>query len=1123
MLLRWSFFLLIFVLFDNNEIRGSRSYTPSRGSSSGSRSTGSRSPSYGSSSYRTSRPSASHGSFGWHTTSRPRYTTRRTQHYHITTMPTHRTTRRYYMTTMPTHRTTKHHYMTTMPTHRTTKHHYMTTMPTHRTTKHHYITTMPTQRTTKHPYVTTMPTHKITKQPPYNPFFSSTIKPNHAGSHLTTKQPAYNPFFSTTKVTHNNLQQGSWNGHKNTTRQPAHNPFFSTTTKQPPYNPFFSSTTHRPFGNTSNNHHQTSGIWGSTKTTSKPSHYFNRTQTIRPLQNGIHNGGNQHGSGHNGGGSNGKWNNTRPTEPHRPPVTQKPIVTHRPWGPSFSGHNTTNHKFTKPSWNNSHTGISSSIHRPVYQPPGAIVNPHVNRPSYITGSHPNPTSPTHHTTVINNNNYHYHPGAGYYHPSTGSVSHVTVINNNHYVPNYHHRVIIPSHHYYSYGPPAVGITILDSDYYHYHPLSSHYVTTYHYTPVHTGSTSLGFFLGYQLGRISRPSYYYHSTSYVNNEYVPRYDHYDIHHYYHNSQSVPKEAPIQPNAIVVCAGDSSQLCPSGNMPLCTNNGAVMCVVSAQSTEPCADNKENSCAKGTINCQGNNSPECKQQNQATISIPCVSTAKIAAGVNLVNNSLIVTDPNDSSTKNFCVTILALPAQSKNATVSGKLAKAPTPIEFSLPFRYTTNDTGVSLLGYYLGEKLQNLIEPSYSFLNYDENYTYIEKFNHYNVFHYDHDATVLPNIVDIKSDQIMSCAGDSGTFCPQNTTSVCLYDGAVICVTELNSTIVNNESKVNYIRSNISCSNLRSPACTMSAQNSTITIDIPCISTARLYAKSSYLIKTYGTGASSINYKTLTPVLNGTTVEALESPRELCVTVLALPGERAIVKSPKVRKVSGIPNAPHSLRLPRYTYTTADASKDAYGNELIKRLNNIYYPTYYWINAYLYQTNGEVQKYDHYSLHYYNHSDEIIPNDVQIQATDISGCSGDTGILCSQKGSSSLCTTDGTVWCVTDQLLTDICPKRNNSACVKTAIPKKIVLGCISTLTVTGDVLAVNDTIYTKKVSESRSYVDIQPMPGNYNNTSKAQHFCVTLVGIPIERNITTGEKLFDNSDSLFGMIASKIFG
>ncbi|KAJ8974925.1 hypothetical protein NQ317_010208 [Molorchus minor] len=94
-----------------------------------------------------------------------------------------------------------------------------------------------------------------------------------------------------------------------------------------------------------------------------------------------------------------------------------------------------------------------------------------------------------------------------------------------------------------------------------------------------------------------------------------------------SKIYPREATIEPNAIVACYGDSGSICPSNTAALCTNNGAVMCVTNALSTVPCTLEKQTQCVKSTISCKDNNGPECKQPNlnETTVDIPCISTAK------------------------------------------------------------------------------------------------------------------------------------------------------------------------------------------------------------------------------------------------------------------------------------------------------------------------------------------------------------------------------------------------------------------------------------------------------------------------------------------------------------------
>lgn len=270
---------------------------------------------------------------------------------------------------------------------------------------------------------------------------------------------------------------------------------------------------------------------------------------------------------------------------------------------------------------------------PAYSPAGHAYPVGHAPPAYSPGGY----HPPGHTTIINNNNYHYGGGGGY-------------------VPTY--------------------------------------VPTYHYTTHDTGSGTLGFFLGYSMGRLTTPSFHYH-TNYGYDS-TPRYDHYEVHHYYHNNNNVPKEAEIQPNAVVTCIGDTGSFCPAGTISLCTNNGAVMCVASATTTVPCTDVSQANCVKSTVPCLNSTAPECKgaTNNTTTVSLPCISTAKIYANVTYVNNTVTIanttaqnttalnaTVTTDNSTnftvssttvlpvtttekpkepQTFCVTILALPAK-------------------------------------------------------------------------------------------------------------------------------------------------------------------------------------------------------------------------------------------------------------------------------------------------------------------------------------------------------------------------------------------------------------------------------------------------------------------------------
>ncbi|CAH0549783.1 unnamed protein product [Brassicogethes aeneus] len=218
--------------------------------------------------------------------------------------------------------------------------------------------------------------------------------------------------------------------------------------------------------------------------------------------------------------------------------------------------------------------------------------------------------------------------------------------------------------------------------------------SYHYQSSDTGSGTLGFFLGYSLAKITTPTYHYSSNSY--DGYRPRYDHYEVHHYYHdnNVTVIEKERVIQSNTIMGCVGDSGSICPANTTSLCTNTGAIMCVTSATSATACKDVKDANCIKSTVPCVDKNAPGCKDnpQNTTTVNIPCISTAKIYGNITYVNNTIVVenanatmnvtsnnstmssnatetttpapatTPPPNVKPEEFCVTILALPAVRK-----------------------------------------------------------------------------------------------------------------------------------------------------------------------------------------------------------------------------------------------------------------------------------------------------------------------------------------------------------------------------------------------------------------------------------------------------------------------------
>ncbi|XP_030745685.1 nuclear pore complex protein NUP62-like [Sitophilus oryzae] len=159
--------------------------------------------------------------------------------------------------------------------------------------------------------------------------------------------------------------------------------------------------------------------------------------------------------------------------------------------------------------------------------------------------------------------------------------------------------------------------------------------SYHYSHSDVGSGALGFFLGYSLAKITTPTY--HFTGY-SNQYTPRYDHYEVHHYYHNRDAVPAQSTIQPNAIVGCIGDSGSICPAGTTSLCTSNGAILCVASATSTVPCTNNRQGNCVRTTIPCV-NGTKDCTTGQNETLTIPCISSAKVMGNITYVNNTIIV----------------------------------------------------------------------------------------------------------------------------------------------------------------------------------------------------------------------------------------------------------------------------------------------------------------------------------------------------------------------------------------------------------------------------------------------------------------------------------------------------
>jgi hypothetical protein len=331
---------------------------------------------------------------------------------------------------------------------------------------------------------------------------------------------------------------------------------------------------------------------------------------------------------------------------YRPATTARPGIyrpgsTHRPYAPAgttrrtYHPAGTTPRRYTtaRPSYGSYGTNWNNLPPRPGHGPVGP--------PRY--GTHAGGYQGPQKIKIVNKYNYHY---PGYY--------------------------SLPVQHYSYPG-------------YYYTP------SYYHYGVHDTGSTALGFYLGYSLGKLTTPTYSHYSFY---DGYRPQYDHYTVHHYYHNRESVPQNQEIRPNSIVGCVGDSTTICPVNTTSLCTSDGALMCVVSATSTVPCSDNRQVNCIKTTISCVNNTAPECKNSNQnsTSVSIPCVSSAKVYGDLTYVNNTIIVANATNvlngtnstatgnsttgAATNNSIITTTpgSQPPPATNMTVSRKRRDAP-----------------------------------------------------------------------------------------------------------------------------------------------------------------------------------------------------------------------------------------------------------------------------------------------------------------------------------------------------------------------------------------------------------------------------------------------------------------
>ncbi|KAK9870758.1 hypothetical protein WA026_009719 [Henosepilachna vigintioctopunctata] len=341
---------------------------------------------------------------------------------------------------------------------------------------------------------------------------------------------------------------------------------------------------------------------------------------------------------------------------YRPATTYKPFPSHTTYKP-FPSHTTYRPFPAQPT------------HRPFPNYPTA-------RPNYGNTRYPTryPTQPTRYPTQ--SNRYPIGPRPTYPGYQDGGI----FSPGRRYQPTYSVPVRVPS-------PGGSRVKVYNINNYHspgYWAPPSYPV--YSYTYRDTGSSALGFYLGYSLGRITHPTYYHHSHSFYDG-YSPRYDHYTVHHYYHNNQNIPKEQTITTKVIVQC-GDGSQICPANTTSLCTANGQIMCVVISSNTVPCKDNPNLQCVRSTVPCENNDAPECKgiaKGQSAAINIPCISSTTIEGNVTTVNNSLVSTDPVANKTVQSAVlssSTQQLKTLLPNTNASSTPTQAPVNISSTTP---------------------------------------------------------------------------------------------------------------------------------------------------------------------------------------------------------------------------------------------------------------------------------------------------------------------------------------------------------------------------------------------------------------------------------------------------------
>ncbi|XP_045479748.1 adhesive plaque matrix protein-like [Harmonia axyridis] len=497
--------------------------------------------------------------------------------------------------------------------------------PTHRPTYRPFPTHAPTYR----PFPTHAPTYRPfpTHAPTHRPF------PTHASTYrpFPTHGPTYRPF---------------------PTHAPTHRPFptFAPTYRTYP-TPAVTYRTY-PTKATTYRTHPTRTTTYRTHPTRAPTYrpHPTRTTTYRPYPDQA--------PTYRTYPTKTTTHRTRPTKtttssPYRtksptikyPSNTYKPSTTHIPYP--------TQRTTYKPFPTHSSTYRPSPTHRP-------------------SSTHYPTMRTTRHTTPYPTQRYPTGP-----HPTYPGYTNEGIYTPKHYQPSYRIPVRVPS---------AGGTKIKVYNINNYHSPSYWAPPTYpvyHYTHRDTGSTALGFHIGYNLRRISHPTYYHHQHSFYDG-YSPRYDHYTVHHYYHNRESIPRQQTVTTKVIIQC-GDSSQICPANTTSLCTASGQIMCVVIASNTVPCADQPNMRCVKSTIPCENNEAPECKgiaKGQTTTVSIPCISNTTIEGNVTTVNNTIVSNDPQNNTTRVLATettTPQILTTQSTIGDLGNRRRKREAPLEF------------------------------------------------------------------------------------------------------------------------------------------------------------------------------------------------------------------------------------------------------------------------------------------------------------------------------------------------------------------------------------------------------------------------------------------------------------